>query len=121
MNLYVIAIVAALAAFGSWQVQNWRAKANEADRIEAQHEKERMDRRAVDNAASGHEADKVRIRTVTKVIEREVANATRTEFYAADAPACLDADGLRIVAQSLGRAPAASEPARTVRGPGPAR
>jgi hypothetical protein len=90
--------------------------------VEARQEKERNDRKAVDVAAVGHEKDKAQIRTVTKTVIQEVERIVREPFYvAADAPACLDADGLRQLETAIGAAQPASKPARALPRPDGAR
>jgi hypothetical protein len=111
--LAVAMLSAALSGVGAWKVQNWRYAAIEKDRIEAAAEKAKFDRRAVDVAAAGHEKDKAAIRTVTKTVTREVERIVREPFYV-DAPACLDADGLRQLQAALGAAHPASQPAPAV-------
>lgn len=123
MYVYVaIALAAALlAGAGTWRVQDWRYAAREAERLQAQREQERNDRRVVDQAAVGHEQDKAQIRTEFITITQTVERIVREPFYAAaDAPACLDDDGLQQLRTAIGAASAASQPARAVPGPRPA-
>lgn len=117
---YVIVLLVALAAFGTWKVQEWRHDALEKQRIEAQREKERNDRRTVDVAATGHEKDKVQIRTVIKTVQVEVDHVVEKPFYVASEQ-CFDDDGLRAVATAARGAASASEPAHPMPGAKPSR
>ncbi len=84
---------------------------------ELRREKARNDRKAVDVAASGHEKDKVQIRTEFLTITEEVERVVEKPFYVASEQ-CLDDDGLRQLATAIGPRGAASEPARAVPGSG---
>lgn len=124
--MYVYVAIALLSAFlagaGAWRVQDWRYAAKEADRLELVREDRMRSEKNIDTAAVGHEQDKARIRTVTKVVTKEVERIVREPFYvAADAPACFDADGLRQLQAALAPAKPASEPQRAVPGPRAAR
>jgi hypothetical protein len=120
LSLYaIVALVAALASgAGVWKVQAWRYDSRELQRQEAQHEKERMDRRSVDMAASVHEADKRQIETQFKTITKEVERVVEKPVYR---NVCFDDDGLRALSAAIRPADAASEPARAVPGPERAR
>ena len=115
MHLYLMAAIALAAAFGSWQVQEWRYGAKEADRLAAVARDRMRAEKNIDTAAVGHEADKVRIETEFIVITETVDHVTQTDFYAAGAPACLDDSGLQVLNAARGIAPAhaASQPATT--------
>jgi hypothetical protein len=110
--LAIAILSAALSGAGVWKVQNWRYAAMEKDRIEAAAEKAKFDRRAVDVAAVGHEADKQRIRTVTRTVTKEVERIVREPFYVDRA--CLNDDGLRQLSAAIGAADPASSASRPV-------
>ncbi len=101
----------ALGGVAAWQVQNWRCAAHDQQRAEAQAELRRNSERASTMAAAEHEKDKAndqeRIRTirvtVDKIVDRPVY---RRE--------CLDADGLRALADALGHPAAATQPGATL-------
>lgn len=116
MKLYImtaIAITSALAgAFGSWQVQQWRYGAKEADRLEAVARDRMRAEKNIDTAAMGHETDKVRIETEFVTITERITDVVKEPFYVDGA--CLDAAGLQLVADALGPAAAASQPATAV-------
>jgi hypothetical protein len=113
--LAIVALVSAMAAgLGTWRVQDWRYAAKEKERLEQQAEARRIAAKVIDGAATGHEADKAQIRTEFITITKEVERVIQAPHYAADAPACLDADGLRELAVAIGAAPAASQPAPAV-------
>lgn len=72
-----------------------------------------------DQAAAGHEADKVQIRTEFKTIIQEVERVVEKPVYRDTV--CFDDDGLRLIAAALGGSAAASEPATALPGSGGAR
>ena len=55
--------------------------------------------KTVDTAATGHEADKVKIRTEFKVLTNEVRHETEKLVYR---NVCFTDDGLRIIATAIG-------------------
>lgn len=115
-----VALLSAVMAFaGAWNVQKWRFGYMEKERIEAAQEKAKFDRRAVDVAAVGHEKDKVQIRTEFITITERVEHVISQPYYASDAPACFDADGLRELAAAAGAAPVASQPPAALPEPRP--
>lgn len=119
-GIITLAVAIALAAgfagaVGAWRVQAWRYAAIERDRLEAQREKERNDRRAVDTAAVAFETDRVRIRTKYVTVTQTVERIIREPFYAApDAPLCFDDSGMRALRDAIGAAVPAGEPALAV-------
>lgn len=117
-HLAAFLIGAAVAGAGAWKVQNWRADAQEKERLEQAAEKRRIDAKTIDTAATGHEADKREIRTEFLTITQEVERVVEKPVYR---DVCLDADGLRVLADAIAPRAAASEPARAVPGLGAAR
>jgi hypothetical protein len=118
MTHYLV-LAALLAGFaGGWKVQDWRAGANERDRLEAVDRQRRQDEKVVDVAATGHEKDKVQIRTEFIPITQEIERVVEKPVYR---DVCLDADGMRLLADAIQPRAAASQPARAVPGPAPAR
>lgn len=117
MSLYVMAAVgiaaAVVTAGGTWKVQDWRYGAKETARLEQEAKEQGIRAQRIDTAASGHESDKSSIRTEFITITETVERIVREPFYAAGAPACLDADGLRELQAATGQPPA-SQPAGTV-------
>lgn len=113
MHLYIMAAIALASAFGSWQVQEWRYGAKEAARLEQAREDRARAEKTIDTAATGHEADKVQIRTEFITITQEVERVIEKPFYVASEQ-CLDADGLRTLNAAIGAASPASQPARGV-------
>lgn len=63
----------------------------------------------IDQAAVGHESDKVQIRTQIKTIIKEVERVVEKPIYRDTV--CFDDDGLRLIRAALGPAASASEPA----------
>lgn len=113
--IYVALLAAILSGFGTWKVSEWRHDSAEKARIEMEAKERVRKADKIDVASVGHEKDKVEIRTVTKVVTKEIERIVREPFYVAvDAPACFDDAGLHQLAAALGSAPAASEPARAV-------
>lgn len=113
-------IAAVLAGAGTWRVQDWRYAAKEKERIEAQAERERNDRKAIDVASTGHEKDKAQIRTEFITITERITDVVKEPFYVAG-ELCFDDAGMRELAAATGAQPAASQPAGALRGPGPAK
>ncbi len=107
-------LIAALSGAGAWRINEWRHASNEKERIELEAEKRKLTLRAIDKAAEGHESDKVEIRTKYITVTKEVDRIVKEPFYV-DGGMCLDADGLRVIAQAIGPATAASIPASAVR------
>lgn len=119
IQLYVLAGAVAVSFFAGWQVHSWKADAERLDALVASDMKRQSVVRVIDKAAEGHERDKARIRTEFITITQTVEKVIREPFYAAaDAPACLDDDGLRQLRTAIGVTEPASKPERAVRGPG---
>ena len=116
-HLAAALIAASAAAFGTWQIQEWRYGSKEAERLEAVARDRMRAEKNIDTAAVGHEKDKVRIETEFVTITETVERVVREPFYIApNAPACFDADGLRQLESAVrGSAPAASQPAPALR------
>lgn len=100
-------VAAALGATGAWKVQGWRAGALEKERVEAVAEQRRMNQRAADQAAEGFEDDKAktedRARTIVKWRDKIIDRPVYRNL-------CMDADGLRLLNDSLRRIDPAGEP-----------
>jgi hypothetical protein len=111
----VAILVAALSGASVWKIQNWRHDSQAKAQMEAQREKERNDRRAIDAAAVGHEKDKVQIRTQIKTVKVEVEKVIEKPFYVASEQ-CFDDDGLRQLREAAGSAEPASKPAPALPG-----
>ena len=102
MKLYVIVAVclACLAAgtAGGWKARDWKAGADDKQRIENEAEARRLRARQVDSAAEALEVKKaageVRWRTVVKEQERVVEKPVYRNV-------CLDDDGLRLIAAEV--------------------
>ncbi len=98
----------ALGGAGAWQVQAWRWRAADAERLELEREARRAQERTADAAALAHERDRAAIRVQQRIITREVERVVESPVYH---DVCLDADGLRIVAQAAGAAADPGQPA----------
>jgi len=109
--IYTHAAAAAVAlaiGFGSgWQVHGWKTEAARAAALDLQAREQARDAIRVDAAATGYETQRAAGQQRQRVITREVERVV--EVYR-DRP-CLDADGLRIVAQAIGAPATAGEPA----------
>ncbi len=116
MHLYIMAAIAIAAAFGSWQVQEWRYGAKEADRLEAIKRDRMIAEKNIDTAAVGHEKDKVEIQTEFLTITKEVERVIEKPFYV-NSELCMDDDGLRELNAARAPAAAASQPAPALPGP----
>lgn len=93
--LALTALVASLlAGAGTWQVQNWRFESKEKERIEAQLEKDRNDRRAVGVVAKEYEDEKTKERikyvTITKTVDRFIDRPVYKNM-------CMDQDGIDAI------------------------
>jgi hypothetical protein len=119
MNLYVLALVAAMSFAGAWRIQDWRHDSASLKQVVKAEAKKEERAATVDAAATSHEKDKVQIRTVTRTIVKEVDRVVKEDhFYAVDSPSCFDDAGLRLIQQAAaGSAPVASQPASAVRRP----
>jgi hypothetical protein len=112
MWVYVAAALLALSiGFGSgWKVRAWKAGADDVERAEQQAKDQLRRVEHVDQAAQAHEdfkaAAEVRWRTVTKEVEHVVERPVYRNV-------CLDADGLRILADDIRSGASPSRDART--------
>lgn len=109
----LLALAVGLA--GGWKVQGWRWDAAERSRLEAEAEVQRMRARVALVASSGHEADRVKIRTEFQTIYSEVERVVEKPVYR---NVCLDADGLRLIAGAVRGGAAAGESGDPVPGSG---
>lgn len=113
----VAAIVAGALAFaGAWKTQDWRYGAKEADRLAAVVEQKRINEKAADGAATGHETDKAKAKVQFRTIYQEVERVVEKPIYR---NVCLDDDGLRLIATAIGAKPSASQPETGVPGLNP--
>lgn len=109
------AVASVLGFLAGWNVQAWRYQAAQADALQAQADKKDENATTADTAAQAHEADKAATRVEFRTVYRDVEKIVERPVYRSQ---CLDADGLRALSRAIGAsAPAASEPAATVRGP----
>lgn len=121
-HLAAALIAASAAAFGTWQIQEWRYGSKEAERLEAVARDRMRAEKNIDTAAVGHEKDNGRIRTVTKTVTREVERIVREPYYVDSGAGCFDADGLRILSDAIAKhADPASVTPRAVPAAKPAR
>jgi hypothetical protein len=118
VRLYVFAAVfaAGLAVGGGsiWKVQNWRHAANERDRLAAEAQVQRDQSKRIDRAAESYLTAKAAADSKANIIEREVIRYVQNPAHAAE---CIDADGLRILADIAAAENARRSPATAVRGP----
>jgi hypothetical protein len=99
----IAALVAAvIAAFGAWQVQDWRYGAKEAQRLELEREVRRGNAKTADKASEAHEQTKAEAKTEFQTIYQEVERVVEKPVYR---NVCFDDDGLRLVARALGDRP----------------
>ena len=113
LTLYAaIALMAASAGgAGAWKVASWRYDAKDAQRIEAQAEKSRIDRQAAQAASEGLEHDRTKTEIKYRTITREVEKIVERPGYLRD---CFDDSGLRAVRDALSTAGDTGEPADAV-------
>lgn len=106
-------VAAVLAAAGTWQVQDWRYEAREADRLREEAKDQLRRSELGDQAATRHEADKKRIETKYRTVTKEVIREVEKPVYR---NVCIGPDGLRILSNLID-GQGASEPAGTVSEP----
>jgi len=96
---------------GGWQARGW--KADHDRRVELEQMNRDMVRRTEHaGEAAIALADKQTSNTVRRrAADREIANVVTRTVYAT---ACLDADGMRLLADEIGRNPHAGEPRAAV-------
>ena len=111
-----VAALALLAAFGAgWKIEGWRWDASEKAAVEAAlaHYQQETKQAAGASAAlaAQQEQTNVRIRTITRTVDRIVVRPVYRNV-------CLDADGLRAVNAALtGKAALARQPDGTMPAP----
>lgn len=110
-HLAAALVAAAVGAAGAWQVQGWRWRAADADRLELEREARRGQQIRADGAAVRHETERATIRAQQQIITREIERVVQVPLYRSE---CVDADGLRLIAQAIGPAASASQPAAAV-------
>lgn len=108
----ILAVVAAVAFSSAWIVQDWRYAAKEADRLEAQRERERANAMTADKASEAHEEAKVAIQTEFKTIYQEVERVVEKPIYR---NVCFDDDGMRQLRAAIGNPAATGQPSPAVR------
>jgi hypothetical protein len=106
-------------AVGAWQVQNWRFGAIKAAELEQARETSKMLRQAANSASTGHENDKVTLKTEFVTIEKEVERVINKIEYRDRA--CFDPDGVRIINDAIGLTGNPGEPENGLRSPESAR
>jgi hypothetical protein len=92
----------------AWQVQAWRWRAADAERLELEREARLALERRADAAAQQLEQARDGIRAQQRVITREVERVVESPVYR---DVCLDAGGLRLVAEAAGAAASTGQPA----------
>lgn len=116
---YATHTAAAVLALGlgftaGWQVQGWRQDSIRAEQADQARELRAQRERAADHAAEQHEQVRADLDAQFRVITREVERVVEKPVYR---NVCLDADGLRALADAVGQpAAAAGEPAPAVPG-----
>ena len=113
LSLYaaIALIAAALSGLGAWNVQAWRYAAKDAERIEAQAELARNDRKAAQVASEGFEDDKAKTEIRYRTITREVEKIVDRPVYLRD---CFDDRGLQLVRSAIGAAGDPGQPQGTL-------
>jgi hypothetical protein len=95
-------IALAIGSAAGWQVQAWRWRAADADRLELEREARRGQELRADGAAVRHEATRAGLQQQRQVLTREIERVVEVPLYR---DVCLDADGLRLVAAAAGAEP----------------
>jgi hypothetical protein len=94
---------------GGWRVHDWKAEAARAAELDLQAREQARDAIRVDTAATGYETQRTATAERVRIIKTEVERVVDRPVYRDRE--CLDADGLRLVAQAIGAPTAAGEPA----------
>lgn len=112
---HAAAALAALAVgfAGGWRVQALRWAAADGERAAVQAESEQLLRRAADAAAIRFEVERNAMASRRVVITREVDRVVESPVYR---DLCLDAAGLRVLANAIGSAGDTREPASAMSG-----
>lgn len=114
-HLAAALIAASAAAFGTWQIQEWRYGAKESERLEEVARDRMRAEKNIDTAAVGHEKDKRQIETEYLVITERITNVVKEPYYAGpDAPSCLDESGMRVLTDAIRGTDASGKPAGAV-------
>ncbi|MDB5975131.1 MAG: hypothetical protein JWR07_1891 [Nevskia sp.] len=113
-----LVIALAIFAAGAAGGVKWHAGQDAIAEVKARELREsdaRQQRKLGDTAATGHEADKAKIRTEVHTVTVEVEHETEKLVYR---NVCIEPDGMRLIERTLGAPrPAASQPAPAVPGP----
>lgn len=100
--------VAVAVGFGSgWQVRAWKCDAAQAEALEVAARDAARRAEKVDVVAVAFEEKRAAAVVKQRVIRVEVDRVVERPVYR---NVCLDADGLRLVAESLGTGPVAGQP-----------
>lgn len=110
MNPWALLIGALLAFTAGWQVRDWKAGADQADQLQLDARDAMRKAERVDQVATGYETQRAATAARARIIRTEVERVV--EVYRDRE--CLDADGLRLVAQAIGAASPASGAASAV-------
>ncbi len=110
-HVWAAILGAALAAWGTWQVQDWRHTAAESRRIEAEQETARLRARAASQASAAHEQTRAQVAAEIRTVTVEVDRVVERPVYR---DRCIDDDGLQLIARAIGQR--AADPGE----PGPA-
>lgn len=113
LSLYAIVALLALSlgGAGAWNIQAWRYAAKDAQRIEAQAERDRNDRKAAQVASEGFENDKAKTEIKYRTITREVEKIIDRPVYR---NICLDSGGLQLLREAIGTTGNPGEPVSTL-------
>ena len=110
-----IALIAlSVGSVGAWRLQSWRYAAKDAQRIEAQAERDRNDRKAAQSASEGFEHDKAKTAIKYRTITKEVEKIVERPIYLRE---CFDNSGLQLVRDALGTTVNPGEPSGTLLAP----
>ena len=117
MNPLALYAAVALAASlfsgaGVWKIQSWRYEAKDKQRIEAQIELDRNNRKTAQSASEGFENDRSKTSVQYRTIEVEVEKIVERPIYRDRA--CFDSDGLRVIQQAIGATGNTGQPENAV-------
>jgi hypothetical protein len=108
-------VSAGLAFTGGWMVRGWKAGADEVAQMRTDARTALVRAEKVDGAAVAHEGTKAKLQRQDQALDREIERVVEKPVYR---NVCLDADGLRVIADALAGTPDPGEPAPAVPDPG---
>lgn len=102
-----IALALASGLSAGWKLRDWKAGAEDAERLRAENRTALLRAERIDAAAARLEQRKEQIRVETRTLVQEVERLVERPVYR-DGGVCLDDDGLRLVTAAAAGAASAT-------------